>query len=103
MNYFESQLANCIDLSVAPVFVNSRRRFVIKTHRRPLRARNTDPSRLLRQASVNRLVCRVDDYFRVRLSFLQAGDTAHVIHVRMSAGDRLEVEAVSIDGAANLV
>src|SRR5438067_12818337 len=97
MDHFEVKLADLVGLSVAPVLINIRRLFVIKAHRRPLGAWNTDPGWLLRQSRVNRFVCRVDDYLRVRLALLQAGDTTYMIHVRVRAGDGLQLKAMLID------
>src|SRR5262245_38472819 len=39
----------------------------------------------------------------LRLALFQAGNSADVIHVRMGAGDRLELELVPVNGPNNLV
>src|SRR2546426_11768565 len=103
VNYFEAQVADLVDLTIAPMFVGFWWLFVIEAVCLPLRPRNANPRRLTRQLIVNRFVRRMDNDLRFRLSLFQPGNATYVIHVRMRAGDGLQFKAVFVNRLDNSI
>src|SRR5262245_9663714 len=56
MNNYEAEFANLVDLAVTPMFVRAWRLFIIEAECFPLRLRNSNPGRLIRQLKIERLI-----------------------------------------------
>src|SRR5437899_2930902 len=99
MNHFETQLADFVNLSVAPVLIGLWRLLVIKPILGPLRTGNSQPTRLVRQFQIHGLISRMNGYLRFGLELLQRCNSADVIKVSMRAGDGLQLKTMLVDGA----
>src|SRR5581483_6821413 len=86
-----------VSLSIAPMFIDIRWLLVIKAVRGPLRAGNAEPTRLIRKLQINRFISRMNYDLRFGLSFLQSSHAADMVHVRMRAGDGLQLESMLVD------
>ena len=89
MTHFKLQLADDVLLPVTPIFIHRRRLLESKTKRRPLRPRNSDPRRLLRQCAIHKLVALVQVNCRRWFEFLERCDAADVVEVCVGERDCL--------------
>ena len=70
VNHFEFQLADFVSLAIALGLISLGRLLVIEAISRPLRLWNANPLRLTGQRVIDEFIRRVNDDFRVGLSFL---------------------------------
>src|SRR5687767_15070284 len=106
MPHLKLQFAHFANLTIAPIMINRRWWFKREAQRRPLRARNADPRGLFRQRAIHELVALVQTDLRVWFQFLERGNAADVIEMRVGQRDRLQVKTEpfeSLDDAFSFV
>src|SRR5688572_22511805 len=97
VNDLKLQLTHRILLPIGPMLINRRRRFKLHSQRSPLRPRNPDPRRLLRQSEIHRFITFVQMNLRLRLQLLERRNAADVVEVRVCKRNALKRQFVALE------